>query len=67
MSFNRGAEKYCQPRPPLFLFLFSTAGMEKTDERQIKGVDPIQELNHVDIISFVKSECFVFVFVFITK
>ena len=37
MSFNRGAEKYCQP---LFLFLFSTAGMEKTDERQIKGVDP---------------------------
>jgi hypothetical protein len=37
MSFNRGAEKYCQPRPPLFLFLFSTAGMEKTDERQIKN------------------------------
>jgi hypothetical protein len=40
ISFNRGAENYCQPRPPLFLFLFSTAGMEKTDERQIKGVDP---------------------------
>jgi hypothetical protein len=40
ISFNRGVEKHCHPRPPLFLFLFSTAGVKKTDERQIKGVDP---------------------------
>ena len=60
----RRKEQVGENRMTDYTHMYAGCLLQNTSSKQNKYF-VIQELNHVDIISFVKSECFVFVFVFV--